>query len=340
MHKKEISVDIIYDKELKKITGKYAERLSIPSGSTSLDFVNLLLKKYPGIKKVPPARLGFERNNKIPKASQVLEDRDRYEFVIHDNDGGYGTTELGKLVDFVSEKMPRGELDGFSELDMKVLQTVADAGESGFLVPAGSDEKVMDWLDCVWKRISCGKDSCPICEKVKQDRKKLIKEGKDPDSIKSASDSLATNLAEAMALIKKDTEAMGIDISNLDDVVEAPSEKSFLLAIRAKKWYLDIMNLYKEADSRNATWLLTEEAHDLSWYAGTFNAKIYRQLCNKWYLDNEKDYGEFDYRYTSRVLKEVSKIINKSFLKLLPIMPNSRSLYKDFSLINKEAQKI
>ena len=223
---------------------------------------------------------------------------------------------------------------------MKVLQAVADAGDGGFLVPVGPDEKVMDWLDCVWKRISCGKSNCPICGKIKQDRKRLIKEGKDPDSVRSAFESFSANLAEAMALIQKDTEAMGIDVTNLDDVAEAPEVESFPLAMRTEKWYLDMMNLYKEADGSNVAWLLTEEALDLGWYAGIFNAKVYRQLCNRWYLDNEKDYGEFDYRYTSRVLKEVSRIVNKSFLKLLPVVPNLRKFHKDFSLVHKEVQKI
>ena len=360
MRKGRISINIIYDKELKKITGKYAERLSIPSGLTSLDFVNFLLEKYSKIKKIPPTRFGFERNSKIPKASQVLEDGDRYEFVVHDDNGGYGSIELEKienlfkeaekilgsqasreeLVDFVSERVPRGELDGLSELDMKVLQTVADAGEGGFLVPAGSDEEVMTWLDCAWKRTSCGKDNCPICGKIKRDKEKLVREGKNSDSIQSALDSFGANLAEAMALIQKDAEAMGIDISNLDDVVAAPEVEFFPLAVRVEKWYLNIINLYNKKSARGAAWLLTEEALDLNWYAGTFNAKVYRQLCNKWYLDNEKNYGDFDYSYTSQVLKEVSEIIDKSFISLLPMVPDFKSLHRDFYLINKEIQKL
>lgn len=360
MGKKEISIDVVYHNEFKKIIGKKSERIRISFGSTSLDFINLLLKKYPRIKKVPPTRLGFERNGQIPKASQILENGDRYEFVVHNNDGGYGQMKfeeidnlfkeakktLGsrasreELVDFVSEMMPRKKFDGLSDFDMKVLQTVADAGENGFPIMSGSDEEVMTWLDCVWKRISCGKDSCPICGRINQDKKRLAREGKNPDSIQTAFDSLGANLAETMALIQKDAKAMGIDVSNLKDVADAPEAESFPLAVRAEKWYSSIMDLYKKEEIRGAAWLLTEEALDLNWYAGIFNAKVYRQLCNKWYFDNEKNYGDFDYIYTSRVIKEVGGIVSGAFEKLLPMASDFKSLYADFYLINKEIKKL
>ncbi|MDO8471438.1 MAG: hypothetical protein Q7S49_02415 [bacterium] len=331
MRKEKIAINIIYDKELKKITGKYAERLSIPSGSTSLDFVNFLLEKYSKIKKIPPTRFGFERNSKIPKASQVLEDGDRYKFVVHDDDGGYGPAELEKIEDLFKEAE---KILGLQASREELVDFVSER------VPRGEYEEIMTWLDCAWKRIACGKDSCPICGKIKRDRERLVREGKNPDSIQSAFDNLGANLAEAMALIQKDAEAMGMNISNLEDIADAPEAKFFPLAVRAEKWYLSIMNLYNEKSTHGTIWLLTEEALDLNWYAGTFNAKVYRQLCNKWYLDNKKDYSNFDYNYTSRVLKEVSEIIDKSFTSLLPTVSDFKSLHRDFYLINKEVQKL
>ena len=359
MSKKEISIEVIYDRKLKNITGKYAERIPISSSATSLEFIDLLLKKYPKIREIPPIRLGFERNNKIPKASQVLQDGDRYELVVHDDDGGYEfkPEEMDKLfkkaekilgphasreelTDFVTDKIPRKELDGLSNFDMKVLQAVAEEGDGGFLVPAGTDEEVERMLDCAWKRIPCGSDSCPICGRINRDRRKFISQGKDPDSLESVFESVGAQLAETLAMVKKDTDRMGIDITNLDDVKDAPEPESFPLALKAEKWYKNLMKYVQKENETSAAWLLTEESLDLRWYAGTLNVKIYRQLCNRWYIDNEKDYGEFDYAYTTKVLDEVCEIINRAFQKLAPVAPPLKQFHRTFLELNAERRNI
>ncbi|PIT96552.1 hypothetical protein COT82_02615 [Candidatus Campbellbacteria bacterium CG10_big_fil_rev_8_21_14_0_10_35_52] len=107
---KKIFIKVIYDFSLKKIIGKYAERIEVPSGFTSLDFINFLLKKYPRIsKEVPPSRFGFECNGKRPSAGYVLKDGDKYEFCAHSDDGGYEFIDQKEIQEFY--KKAQTELD-------------------------------------------------------------------------------------------------------------------------------------------------------------------------------------------------------------------------------------
>lgn len=66
----------------------------------------------------------------------------------------------------------------------------------------------------------------------------------------------------------------------------------------------------------NSAWLYSGASEDLLWYANTLSAKTYRQLCNRWDIDNNDDYGDFDHDYTGRVLKECIKILNQALGEL------------------------
>jgi len=215
------------------------------------------------------------------------------------------------------------------ETEFQILDAIANEPNGEFLVPAGSEEQVKEFLNCAWRRIPCGKDTCPICGRINRQTEKLIKEGKDPDSLESVFECVGANLAEVLAMAKKDAERHGIDIANLDDVADAPSE--FVLSNKVTDWYVKIVRLYERESKGEAPWLETEEAADLIWYAGTLSAKTYRQLCNQWYLENEKEYGDFDYEYTGEVLKEVLKILNKSLFKLGALNMSIRRLHKEFN---------
>ncbi len=313
-NKEKISINVIYDKELKRITGKYAEQFLVPSLSTSLDLLNLLFNKYPKIQNFPPGVLGFERNGKIPQSSQILEHNDRYQFVVRD--------------------------DEISEFDMKVLQAVADEGDEGFLVPVGSEKEIEKMLDCAWKRIPCGQDSCPICGRINRDRKKFIARGKDPDLPESVFESVGAQFAETLAMVKKDAERMGIDITNLENVEDVPEPESFPLSVKAERWYKTFRKYIEEEEKSGVPWLLTEEFLDIIWYAGILNTKIYRQLCNRWYMDNKKGYGDFDYQYTAKVLKQVCRILDNAFKKLMPVNPYLRQFQKIFSELKVEVVKL
>lgn len=66
------------------------------------------------------------------------------------------------------------------------------------------------------------------------------------------------------------------------------------------------------------------DAQDLFWYTNTICAKTYRQLSNRWHIENGDDYGDFDYQYTDRVLRECFEIIQKALSSLTSISPKDK----------------
>ena len=215
-------------------------------------------------------------------------------------------------------------------IELEVLQSIADEGEDGFLIPVGSDEEVQEFLDCTWRRITCGKMTCPMCSRIQRSSDRARKEGKDPDSAQVAFESMAADLAESLMLLKKEAEARGIDIENLEDALGAPDPEFFPLAATAIHWYKNVVQYYQKEDKRGAIWLMTEAGSDLIWYAGLFSAKVYRQLCNQWHLKRGDTYGSFDHSYTERVLGEVREILAKSFARLHDLAPDIHKIEERF----------
>jgi hypothetical protein len=200
--------------------------------------------------------------------------------------------------------------------EIAVLRAVDDEGPDGFLIPEGTDEEVKEWLDCGWKRIPCGKRSCPLCGRVARDRERLTKEGIDPDSIEGAFESVGANFAEVLTMLKKDAEEMGIEIENLDDIEEAPGFEEFPLVVSAQEFCKEVLHLYQSEDEQSAPWLMTEAAADLVWYTGIFHAKLYRQYCNRWHKERGDGYGDFDHTYTAGVLRQVIFLLTEAFQEL------------------------
>lgn len=224
--------------------------------------------------------------------------------------------------------------------DIEVLEAIAQEGPDGFLIPAGSEAEMMEWLDCGWKRVPCGKRSCPLCGRVARDREAMIREGKDPDLPENAFESVGAGLSEALMMIKKDAEEMGIDITNLEEIDDVPEPDAFPLARNAQEWYEALLRLSERETKRAAPWLLTESSADLFWYAGTYQAKLYRQLCNKWHMDRGHAYGSFDQIYTKGVLEQVSDILRKSFDILLDLCPDLTGAQKSFRALENEAKAL
>jgi len=139
------------------------------------------------------------------------------------------------------------------------------------------------WMECFWKRKSCGKKGCPVCGRIEKDHEKNIERGENPDEMKFALDDLGKHFKETLDLVKKDAEKMGIDITNIDDIQAPP-----------------------------------EPEKDLFWYSNTICAKTYRQFCNKWQIEKGDKFGDFDYEYTKYVLSECFDIIQKSISELIP----------------------
>lgn len=188
------------------------------------------------------------------------------------------------------------------------------------------ENKIMmpKWMECTWRRVPCDKGNCRICGKIKKDREQHIVNGEDPDSMGAIIEDVSNTFKEALATIKKDAEAKGFNITNIDDIQEPPKPKEFSLYNKIKEWHDGISKIIKEAEEVESFWLNTEEAADLSWYNYTVIAKTYRQLCNRWHIENKDDYGNFDYEYTKYVLEECFKILKNSLSILSKIDSNEK----------------
>jgi len=174
------------------------------------------------------------------------------------------------------------------------------------------------WMECGWRRVGCGKDDCPLCGRIKRDRQKCIVKGEDPDGWKSVFEDVNHNLKEALVMIKKDAESKGFDITNIDDIKEPPEPEEFALYNEADKWRNLIYAILEDAAETGELWIDTEAGRDLSWYNSVLLGKIYRQLSNRWEMENGDAYGEFDYDYTKKIISESLKMLERSFAELIP----------------------
>lgn len=174
--------------------------------------------------------------------------------------------------------------------------------------------KMPGWMDCVWKRVPCNKKSCPICGRIQKDRQKHIEKDEYPDSLESVFEDIGKNFKETLNLIKKDCESKGIELTNIDDIQEPPEPEEFSLYKKVNKWRKLVSDLEQSPDED--IWQYTEPPADLFWYANILAAKIYRQLTNKWEIEHGDEYGDMDYEYTARVIRECLKILKKSLKEL------------------------
>jgi len=173
------------------------------------------------------------------------------------------------------------------------------------------------WMECTWRRVRCGEDDCPICGRIKEDRQRHIEKGEDPDSMESVREDAGRNLEQALKMIKKDAEQKGFDITNIDDIEQPPPPEVFSLYEKVLEWRNSVVEILENADRENKAWMHTEAVADLGWYTNLLPAKVYRQLCNRWHIENGDDYGEFDFKYTKYVLTECLKITEQALKELI-----------------------
>jgi hypothetical protein len=285
-----IKIKITYsDKNLQQITGKKSELIKVPQDFKSGVFFDLLQERYPEMfKKFGPGYLGFTLNEKKPNALTQLQDGDHYELITW--------TDEEILID--------ESLKCFKEKGRAM-----EISKENFKMPK--------WMECAWRRVPCGKDDCPICGRIKKDRRQHIERGEDPDNIQSVFEDISRNFKETFEMVKRDSQRMGIDITNIENIQEPPEPEEFPFYQKAEEWNKEVFKIANEAKLSGEWWINTEAAADLFWYANTLLAKVYRQLCNRWHIKNGDDYGDFDYQYTKYVLEECLKLLKKSLRELI-----------------------
>ncbi|MDP2703856.1 MAG: hypothetical protein Q8P01_01390 [bacterium] len=213
-------------------------------------------------------------------------------------------------------------------------------------IGAADDFKMPEWMECVWRRVPCGELDCKICGRIQRDRMRHAMKGEDPDDMKNVFEDVGRNLQEAMTMIRKDAEARGIDITNLDDVEieEEPKPEDFPLYDRVMAWQKSASEMIQEADEREELWLLTEAAADLLWYKNTLCVKTFRQLTNRWHMDRGDEYEVFDHNYTGYVLTMCLNLLKKSLRDLKKSVSSQADtfdiLLKNLKALEKEIVRI
>lgn len=183
------------------------------------------------------------------------------------------------------------------------------------MISEADDFKMPKWMECTWRRKACEKDECPICGRIKRDRQSHIARGEDPDSMEAALEDVSRSFAETAELLQKEVERMGIDLNNLEDATEPPEAETFPLYRQVKHWRDAIFKMLEGLNDQIAE---TEAAKDLAWYTNLTPVKAYRQLCNRWEIENEEDaeLAAPDYNYTRSVLRDCFRIIKYSLATL------------------------
>lgn len=210
--------------------------------------------------------------------------------------------------------------------------------ERGFeYIGSAKDFKMPEFMDCTWRRVACDKFECKICGKIKRDRMAHVIKGEDPDDMKNVFEDVGTSLREALIMIKKDAEKRGIDIENIkeDELQKPPEPEEFPLYKKVETWHKSATKLVQHAEKASSAWLLTEAGADLVWYKNTILVKTYRQLCTRWELNREQEYGEFDFNYTKYVLGECFNILKKSLKELFASMQ-----LKEFNILLTKLAKL
>lgn len=174
------------------------------------------------------------------------------------------------------------------------------------------------WQDCGWRRLTCEKETCPICGRVKKQKQHCIDKGLDPDSWEAVMESVHESFKETAELLKKDAERLGIDLNNLEDMEmsEPPTPKAYPLHEKISKWHKEVFSFLGTASEWGESWINSEACLDLGWYANLLSTKTYRALSDKWKMNNNRDEVWVDYYYTRYVLAEILKILKTAFVVL------------------------
>lgn len=160
-----------------------------------------------------------------------------------------------------------------------------------------------DWMDCTWRRLPCMKDECPICSRLK-------------------------DLNEDNNLFMRGEFLMDIAGEEEEGKDNLPEPDEFPFYREVRNWLDGVVEIAENSRYRDDFWIFTEEATDLFWYMNVLSSKTYRQLCNRYLIENSEE-GKVDYRYTNYVLKESVKRIKKSLKEIIKNDPSQKEKLDD-----------
>ncbi|GEM_PF-1271455 len=227
------------------------------------------------------------------------------------------------LDDDTAEYIYEAHKDGrLTSLDMVSPAAIYEMGRAR----DKEDLRVPEWMECTWRRVPCGKKSCPVCGRIASDRERYPKERENAKSMEASLTEMMRGLSKTLKMLKKNAKMHGIDLETLNQIKseEPPRQVEFPLCRLVMDWNKNLFQIEAMAQDLGAFWLQTEAAADLFWYANVLNGKVYRQLCNRWHLERGDDYGDFDFEYTGNILGESLKILKKSLNELSLWSPDQK----------------
>lgn len=169
-------------------------------------------------------------------------------------------------------------------------------------------------------------DGCRVYQKNEQRREEYIKEGKDPDSMKASMEMVADSFAEAIELIEKDAERLGIDLEeakNMDlpedpDPEEMPLYKTAYGLCQQFRGYLEnIEFLPIEANEK----FVKKRWEVISYYVHFIPAKVYRALLSKIEEDRNEDIQYLDSKVSAFILVNALLAVSEALRDLAVYEP-------------------
>jgi hypothetical protein len=174
------------------------------------------------------------------------------------------------------------------------------------------ENSIPQWMECVWRRVPCGKKSCPVCSRLLTEHENITATVEEQDELELIFDDVASSFKETLEFIKQDVKALRINIFDLENFKIPPRPHKFSVYRKVAAWHRQVSAIINAAEIGGDLWLGTEAAADLVWYKNILLSKIYRQLCAIWWRKQGIKFSEADFRYTAFVLKEVVEILLKS----------------------------
>lgn len=167
-----------------------------------------------------------------------------------------------------------------------------------------------EWMDCVWRRVSCNKKTCPIC---------CVHDEVDTEDFASFAE--LWKLLENEEGVEKGTVARisrrvresGFSLEKVStDNFRLPHPDEFPFYRKVRSWQRSVFVIMNEAQDLGYLWPYSESAANLFWYANILLSKVYLQLVSHASIGKGVSKKDSDHNYTQYVLGECVGEIKQS----------------------------
>lgn len=195
-----------------------------------------------------------------------------------------------------------------------------------------------EWWECAWRRVGCGKMTCPICGKIKQRELFHRINGEDPYDLETVLEDLGNDFKDLLKMVEEDAKVIvkrfEMSQEEIEEEIERERSETYKKVFH---WRKGVFHIISNLEVNRSSWMETESVQDLIWYSNTFLSKTFRQSINREDLQKGEKEAKFDYDYTKYVLKECAKILEKSIRHL---SENINFLSKDLEKSETELKEI